>query len=233
MPRAVELPNTIKSFSRRNGRDVSNARFNPDCLELINTLEQVLKEKPTSTPAPAVRAMDGLSYQEAVIEAVRRVWSRMNDGLKLDRPVAMLDSSAMVIRLDGREDAGHLITVVVLPPTNGVVLAAAEFSDFLEVATGAQVPVAIVADTPQPGGSNDVMKRHAENIQRPIHQMLWRNPYDDYILHIEFQYLVNAYAYGPVEKWPSAAYSMIFKRLRNGRITHWQPRDSRTRQQRP
>src|SRR5689334_539510 len=42
MPRAAELPEPIRALSRRNGREISNARFNSDCLELVNTLERVL-----------------------------------------------------------------------------------------------------------------------------------------------------------------------------------------------
>jgi hypothetical protein len=42
MPRAIELPDSIKALSRRNGRDIWNARFNSDCLELISTLERIL-----------------------------------------------------------------------------------------------------------------------------------------------------------------------------------------------
>jgi transcriptional regulator with XRE-family HTH domain len=44
MPRESELPESIKALSRRNGRDISNARFNSDCLELISTLERILRD---------------------------------------------------------------------------------------------------------------------------------------------------------------------------------------------
>jgi hypothetical protein len=42
MPQAVDLPGDMKPLARRNGLDISNARFRTDCLELISTLEHVL-----------------------------------------------------------------------------------------------------------------------------------------------------------------------------------------------
>jgi hypothetical protein len=42
MPHAVDLPGDMKPLARRNGLDISNARFRTDCLELISTLEHVL-----------------------------------------------------------------------------------------------------------------------------------------------------------------------------------------------
>ncbi|MCO1657120.1 toll/interleukin-1 receptor domain-containing protein [Pseudonocardia humida] len=52
MPRAQELPEGIRALSRRNGRDVSNARFKSDCVDLVSTLERLLGEaKPPAPPA--------------------------------------------------------------------------------------------------------------------------------------------------------------------------------------
>jgi hypothetical protein len=42
MPRAVDLPESLKPLARRHGSDVWNARFNSDCLELISTMERIL-----------------------------------------------------------------------------------------------------------------------------------------------------------------------------------------------
>jgi hypothetical protein len=42
MPQRDELPDSIKALARRNDRDIWNARFNSDCLELISTLEGIL-----------------------------------------------------------------------------------------------------------------------------------------------------------------------------------------------
>jgi len=45
IPGQDDLPPSIKPLTRRNGRDMSHARFGSDCLELISTIEQVLKER--------------------------------------------------------------------------------------------------------------------------------------------------------------------------------------------
>jgi hypothetical protein len=44
MPRSTELPDSLRPLTRRNGRDIWNARFNSDCLELISTLERILTD---------------------------------------------------------------------------------------------------------------------------------------------------------------------------------------------
>lgn len=43
IPRAAELPESLTPLVRRNGRDISNARFNSDCGQLIKTLSKILK----------------------------------------------------------------------------------------------------------------------------------------------------------------------------------------------
>jgi proteasome lid subunit RPN8/RPN11 len=42
MPRADELPTSIAELAFRNGREVGNAHFNSDCLDLIGALERII-----------------------------------------------------------------------------------------------------------------------------------------------------------------------------------------------
>lgn len=42
MPRSTSLPPSRAPLARRNGREVSNARFGSDTIELINTLRRIL-----------------------------------------------------------------------------------------------------------------------------------------------------------------------------------------------
>jgi carbon monoxide dehydrogenase subunit G len=84
MPRAIDLPESIKALSRRNGRDIWNARFNPDCLELISTLERVLAGREAAPHTPPAQTTVGSqarqadapsnSYKQAVLEAIERAW---------------------------------------------------------------------------------------------------------------------------------------------------------------
>jgi TIR domain len=46
MPRATGLPESIAKLARRNGREISNARFGSDTIELINTLRLILDRSP-------------------------------------------------------------------------------------------------------------------------------------------------------------------------------------------
>ena len=42
MPGSADLPPSLAALARRNGREMSHARFGSDCLELISVLERVL-----------------------------------------------------------------------------------------------------------------------------------------------------------------------------------------------
>jgi hypothetical protein len=41
MPRAADLPEPLRTLTRRNGHEVSYARFGSDCRQLIGTLENI------------------------------------------------------------------------------------------------------------------------------------------------------------------------------------------------
>jgi TIR domain len=42
MPRAADLPESLRPLARLNGQEMSYARFGQDCLKLISTLERTL-----------------------------------------------------------------------------------------------------------------------------------------------------------------------------------------------
>jgi hypothetical protein len=42
MPRNIDLPESLRPLARRQSRDIRNARFTSDCLELVSTLERIL-----------------------------------------------------------------------------------------------------------------------------------------------------------------------------------------------
>ena len=42
MPKSTSLPESMAPLARRNGREISNARFGSDTIELINTLRRIL-----------------------------------------------------------------------------------------------------------------------------------------------------------------------------------------------
>jgi hypothetical protein len=44
MPRSADLPPSLSALSRRNGREISHARFSSDIHQLISTLERVLAD---------------------------------------------------------------------------------------------------------------------------------------------------------------------------------------------
>lgn len=44
MPRRTDLPDALAGLARRNGREMSHARFGSDVLELISTLERILTD---------------------------------------------------------------------------------------------------------------------------------------------------------------------------------------------
>jgi hypothetical protein len=88
MPRAIDLPDSIKALSRRNGRDISNARFNSDCLELISTLERILGAESEgqagsagaeatpqgNAPKPETRVYSSNEFNVQVTSAIRQIW---------------------------------------------------------------------------------------------------------------------------------------------------------------
>jgi hypothetical protein len=86
MPRASDLPKSISALARRNGRDIWNARFNSDFLEIISTLERIVgthdrgeqstnKGDVVSTPSAKTRVHSSNDFNVQVTRAIQQTWS--------------------------------------------------------------------------------------------------------------------------------------------------------------
>jgi hypothetical protein len=102
MPQASDLPKSISGLARRNGRDIWNARFNSDCLEIISTLERILgthdrgersNSKDGVVPTlTETRVLNSNDFNVQVARAIQQTWSdRFGDTAHIQQTLTRSD----------------------------------------------------------------------------------------------------------------------------------------------
>jgi hypothetical protein len=100
MPRAVDLPESLRPLARRKGQDMSYARFGSDCQQLISTIERILgtpnkaQAKASDAGAPSAKSpqdsetpqvYSSNEFNVAVTTEMRQIWwNRFNEKVHME-----------------------------------------------------------------------------------------------------------------------------------------------------
>jgi hypothetical protein len=99
MPRARDLPEALKPLVRRNGREISNARFNPDCLELVSTLKRIVSAQAKGQAEPVhIEVESNNEFNTVVAMAIRQAWAECFEAGYMEH------KEDIAIRVDGGVD---------------------------------------------------------------------------------------------------------------------------------